>query len=69
MSWSATVRPTQANARRRLLSAIDALNAADVLIVSMPGRYGLAETRNARAWAESAVKKVDGEKPNKRRLH
>jgi hypothetical protein len=34
----------------------------------MPGRPGLAETRNARAWAESAIKKVDGDPP-KRRTH
>jgi hypothetical protein len=66
MSWSTTARPTPANAKRRLFAAIDALSAADSLILRMPGRPGLAETRNARAWAESAVKKLGNNHKNGR---
>jgi hypothetical protein len=65
MIWSSKVPATPANARRRLSAAIDALDAADVLLVLIPRSPGLAETRNARAWASKACDRLDAV----RRIH
>jgi hypothetical protein len=62
MTWSSNVPATAANVRRRLSAAIDALDAADVLIVRMARRPGLAETRNARAWASKACDRLDAQR-------
>lgn len=69
MNWSTSTRPTPVNAKLRLFAAIDALTAADGIIAQMPQHPGLAETRNARAWAETAVKRLDGDHTPKRRTH
>ena len=67
--WNPNVSPTPENVRRRLFAAIDALDAADVLIVRTPKQKGLAETRTARAWATKAIDKLGGTTDARGRVH
>lgn len=64
--WRPNAQPTRANVKKRLFAAIDALASADHLISQMKDKGALTATRNARAWANDAIKKLDGNSGKRR---